>query len=91
MRFYPGSPFCAEKIMREEDRLRLFEMHSTEILVLDENIRKLQAHQAAQGQRPARGKRILIQRADGFAGQRCLSHSLRELVRFAISSWQLID
>lgn len=72
MRFYPGSPFCAEKIMREEDRLRLFEMHSTEILVLDENFRKLQAHQAAQGQRPARGKRILIQRADGFAGLKAL-------------------
>lgn len=73
MRFYPGSPFCAEKIMREQDRLRLFEMHPTEIKVLEENFRKLQAHAAAQGQRPSvRGKRIQIARMDGFAALKAL-------------------
>jgi 23S rRNA (adenine2030-N6)-methyltransferase len=73
MRFYPGSPFCAEKCMREQDRLRLFEMHSTEIKILEENFRKLESHAAAQGQRTStRGKRILIDRADGFAAMRAL-------------------
>ena len=73
MRFYPGSPFCAEKIMREQDRLRLFEMHPTEIKVLEENFRKLQAHATAQGQRPsARGKRVQIARVDGFTALKAL-------------------
>lgn len=73
MRFYPGSPFCAEKIMREQDRLRLFEMHPTEIKLLEENFRKLQAHAAAQGQRATvRGKRVMVHRADGFAGVKAL-------------------
>ncbi len=73
MRYYPGSPFCAEKVMREQDRLRLFEMHPAEIKILDENFRKLGAHAAAQGQRPAaRGKRVMAQRADGFEGLKAL-------------------
>jgi 23S rRNA (adenine2030-N6)-methyltransferase len=73
MRFYPGSPFCAEKIMREQDRLRLFEMHSTEIKILEENFRKLQAHAAAQGQRiSTRGKRIQIARVDGYTALKAL-------------------
>ena len=73
MRFYPGSPFCAEKTMRQQDRLRLFEMHSTEIKILEENCRKVEAHAAAQGQRSTvRGKRIMVHRADGFAGMRAL-------------------
>jgi 23S rRNA (adenine2030-N6)-methyltransferase len=73
MRYYPGSPFCAEKVMREADRLRLFEMHPAEIKLLDENFRKLEAHAAAQGQRPtARGKRVMAQRADGFEGLKAL-------------------
>ena len=61
MRFYPGSPFCAEKTMRQQDRLRLFEMHSTEIKILEENCRKVEAHAAAQGQRSTvRGKRKVV-------------------------------
>ncbi|KAF1045960.1 MAG: Ribosomal RNA large subunit methyltransferase J [Herbaspirillum frisingense] len=73
MRYYPGSPYCAEKVMREQDRLRLFELHPTEGKVLEENFRKLEAHAAAQGQRPsARGKRVMVQRADGFQGLKAL-------------------
>ena len=73
LRHYPGSPFLAEQVMREQDRLRLFELHSTDIRVLEENFRKLDAHHAANGQRPAaRGKRVMIQRADGFAGLKAL-------------------
>ncbi len=67
LRYYPGSPFCAEKILREQDRLRLFELHPSEIKVLSENFRKLDAHQAEQGKRPTvRGKRIIISDTDGF-------------------------
>jgi 23S rRNA (adenine2030-N6)-methyltransferase len=73
MRHYPGSPYCAEKTMREQDRLRLFEMHPTEGRVLEENFRKLEAHAAAQGRRPTvRGKRVLIEKADGFHGLKAL-------------------
>ncbi len=73
MRYYPGSPYCAEKIMREQDRLRLFELHPSDSKLLDENFRKLDAHAAAQGQRSnARGKRVLIYRGDGFAGLKAL-------------------
>ncbi|EIJ47307.1 external-DNA catabolic protein [Herbaspirillum sp. GW103] len=73
MRYYPGSPYCAEKTMREQDRLRLFEMHPSEVKVLEDNFRKLEAHAAAQGQRPsARGKRVMVHRGDGFQGLKAL-------------------
>ncbi|MBG7618352.1 23S rRNA (adenine(2030)-N(6))-methyltransferase RlmJ [Herbaspirillum sp. AP02] len=73
MRYYPGSPYCAEKIMREQDRLRLFELHPSEVKVLADNFRKLEAHAAAQGQRPAaRGKRVMVHRGDGFEGLKAL-------------------
>jgi 23S rRNA (adenine2030-N6)-methyltransferase len=73
LRHYPGSPFLAEHIMREQDRLRLFEMHPTDVRQLQENFRKLEAHQAANGaQVSTRGKRVMIQRADGYAGLKAL-------------------
>lgn len=73
MRYYPGSPFIAEKIMREQDRLRLFELHSSEIRILQENFRKLEAHEAAQGRRPAaRGTRVMTESADGFEAMKKL-------------------
>jgi 23S rRNA (adenine2030-N6)-methyltransferase len=73
MRYYPGSPYCAEQVMREQDRLRLFELHPSEVKVLHENFQKLEAHAAAQGQRPAaRGKRVMVQKADGFDGLKAL-------------------
>ncbi|BEV15267.1 23S rRNA (adenine(2030)-N(6))-methyltransferase RlmJ [Herbaspirillum sp. DW155] len=73
MRYYPGSPYCAEKIMREQDRLRLFELHPSEVKVLEDNFRKLEAHAAAQGQRPTtRGRRVMVHRGDGFQGLKAL-------------------
>lgn len=73
MRYYPGSPYCANEVMREQDRLRLFEMHPTEVKVLEDNFRKLDAHAAQQGIRPsARGKRVLVHRGDGFLGLKAL-------------------
>jgi len=55
LRYYPGSPQIALQMMREDDRLRLFELHSTEIGVL-------QNHFAGAG------KRVMVQAKDGFAG-----------------------
>ena len=73
LRHYPGSPFLAERLMRDQDRLRLFEMHPTDSKLLAENFRKLQAHAAANGQKSsARGRRVQMQRADGFAGLKAL-------------------
>lgn len=73
MRYYPGSPYCAYQIAREQDRIRLFELHPSDGKILEDNFRKLEkAAVAEEGQRPARGKRIMIQRGDGFVGLKAL-------------------
>lgn len=73
LRYYPGSPYCADKVMRDQDRLRLFELHPSDGKLLEENFRKLEAHAAAQGQHAnVRGKRVLIQRGNGFLGLKAL-------------------
>jgi 23S rRNA (adenine2030-N6)-methyltransferase len=73
MRYYPGSPYCANAVMREQDRLRLFELHSSEIKILSENFRKLDAHASEQGHRPTvRGKRVIISDGDGFESLKAL-------------------
>lgn len=73
MRYYPGSPYCAEKVARTEDRLRLFELHPSDSKILEENFRKLEADAAANGRRAGgRGKRIIINRGDGFEGLKAL-------------------
>ncbi|MES2264211.1 MAG: 23S rRNA (adenine(2030)-N(6))-methyltransferase RlmJ [Pseudomonadota bacterium] len=67
MRYYPGSPYCADKVAREHDRLRLYELHPADSKILTDNFRKLEEHAAAQGIRPTvRGKRVLVTRGDGF-------------------------
>jgi 23S rRNA (adenine2030-N6)-methyltransferase len=71
LRWYPGSPWVADAETRLEDRLRLFELHPADIRVLAENVRKLEAHHAEQGAR-ARGRRILVDHADGFHGLKAL-------------------
>ena len=73
MRYYPGSPYCADKAMREQDRLRLFELHPADSKILFDNFRKIEEHQLANGVRPStRGKRVLIERGDGFHGMKTL-------------------
>lgn len=71
MRYYPGSPYVAEEVAREQDRLRLFELHPSDHKILSENFRKLEAHKAEQGQR-ARGRRVIIEHGDGFASLKAL-------------------
>ncbi|WP_426193359.1 23S rRNA (adenine(2030)-N(6))-methyltransferase RlmJ [Massilia sp. DWR3-1-1] len=74
MRYYPGSPYVADKLMREEDRLRLFELHPADAKILADNFRKVAEHAAAQGHvASGRGKRVLVERGDGF-------HALKTLL-----------
>ncbi len=65
MRYYPGSPYVADQMAREQDRLRLFELHPADCKILADNFRKLDAHKAEQGER-SRGRRVMIDRGDGF-------------------------
>jgi 23S rRNA (adenine2030-N6)-methyltransferase len=57
LRRYPGSPWLALRLMREADRLRLFELHSTESRVLAQTLDKAF---------PGQEKRYAIRQADGF-------------------------
>lgn len=59
LRFYPGSPYLAWQAMREQDRMRLFELHTTEVDVLRENFRDA-------------GRRAMILPGDGFDGIKAL-------------------
>jgi 23S rRNA (adenine2030-N6)-methyltransferase len=55
LRHYPGSPQLALQLLRAQDRLRLFELHSTESQLLQQYFR---------GDAP----RVMVQAGDGFAG-----------------------
>lgn len=59
LRFYPGSPYLAWRLLREQDRLRLFELHSTEIDVLRHNFRDA-------------GRRAMVYAGDGFEGVKAI-------------------
>ena len=59
MKLYPGSPFVALELLREQDRMRLFELHPTDSEILQQNF----AGQGAQ---------VLIQAADGFGALKAL-------------------
>ncbi len=59
MRLYPGSPLVALELMREQDKLRLFELHPTDSEILRENF-------------AGYGSRVLMQTADGFGALKAL-------------------
>ena len=59
LRAYPGSPWLAQRLLRREDRLRLFELHSSDSALLQDNFRAL----GADVQR-----RTIIALTDGYAG-----------------------
>ncbi|OVZ59143.1 23S rRNA (adenine(2030)-N(6))-methyltransferase RlmJ [Pigmentiphaga sp. NML080357] len=63
LRSYPGSPFLAAQAMRERDRLRLFELHPTEIDVLRRNVGQLGRDV---------GRHTMVYAADGFEGVKAL-------------------
>ena len=55
--FYAGSPLWAVKLLREADKLRLFELHPADFRLLQDNIHALRL-----------GKRAIVKQEDGFAG-----------------------
>jgi 23S rRNA (adenine2030-N6)-methyltransferase len=59
LKIYPGSPFITQRLLREEarDKLKLFEMHPTDIKALAGNIAQLKA-----------GRQVVVAREDGFEG-----------------------
>ncbi len=63
LRLYPGSPFVAQKFLREEarDKLKLFEMHPTDSQALVAHVAQLRA-----------GRQVTVARADGFESLKAL-------------------
>ena len=59
LRLYPGSPLVALELLRDQDRLRLFELHPSDSEILRENFA------GHDGQ-------VLIQAADGFGALKAL-------------------
>ncbi|HEU0234390.1 MAG TPA: 23S rRNA (adenine(2030)-N(6))-methyltransferase RlmJ [Gallionella sp.] len=59
LRLYPGSPLVALELLREQDRLRLFELHPSDSEILRENF-------------VGHGGQVLIQAADGFGALKAL-------------------
>ncbi len=56
-RVYPGSPFIIQSLLRDRDKLKLFELHPTDTKTLTANIAQLEA-----------GRQVAILREDGFEG-----------------------
>jgi len=54
-RIYPGSPFITQHLLRDHDRLKLYELHPTDSRTLSANIAQLDA-----------GRQIAVLREDGF-------------------------
>ena len=59
LKHYPGSPWLARQLLREGDRLRVFEMHSTDIRLLQECFK-------------GAGRAVTVSEGDGFAGLKAL-------------------
>jgi 23S rRNA (adenine2030-N6)-methyltransferase len=57
MKLYPGSPLVAQALLRDGDRMRLFELHPSDSEILQQNFS---------------GRRVLIQTADGFGALKSL-------------------
>ncbi len=54
---YPGSPFIIQQLLRDRDKLKLFEIHPTDSKTLAANIAQLEV-----------GRQVAILREDGFEG-----------------------
>ncbi|MEG0920593.1 MAG: 23S rRNA (adenine(2030)-N(6))-methyltransferase RlmJ [Comamonas sp.] len=54
---YPGSPFITQRLLREHDKLKLFELHPTDCRSLSGNIAQLRA-----------GRQVQVLLEDGFEG-----------------------
>lgn len=59
LKLYPGSPLIAHHYLRDQDRMRLFEMHPADSNLLQKNFTR-------------QGTRVLIQTTDGFKAFKAL-------------------
>ncbi|MDD2741535.1 MAG: 23S rRNA (adenine(2030)-N(6))-methyltransferase RlmJ [Rhodocyclaceae bacterium] len=59
LRHYPGSPWLARQLLRDSDRLRLYELHSTDSKLLQECFK-------------GAGRQVAITAGDGFVGLKAL-------------------
>jgi 23S rRNA (adenine2030-N6)-methyltransferase len=59
LRHYPGSPWLASQMLRDSDRLRLYELHSTDVKHLQECF-------------ASAGRRVTVTAGDGFAGLKAI-------------------
>ncbi|BEP93578.1 23S rRNA (adenine(2030)-N(6))-methyltransferase RlmJ [Acidovorax sp. sif1233] len=57
LRVYPGSPFIAQRLLRGHDKLKLFELHPTDLRALAGNVAQLEA-----------GRQVAVLHEDGFEG-----------------------
>ncbi len=69
-RVYPGSPFIIQRLLREHDLLKLYELHPTDAKTLDANVAQLRA-----------GRQVVVLREDGFG---CVSKFLPPPARRAL-------
>ncbi len=56
-RVYPGSPFISQHLLRGHDKLKLFELHPTDLRSLAGNVAQLEA-----------GRQVAVLHEDGFEG-----------------------
>ncbi len=59
LRHYPGSPWLSRQLLRDGDRLRLYELHSTDSQLLQECFK-------------GAGRQVTITAGDGFAGLKAI-------------------
>ena len=61
VRFYPGSPWISQLLLRPHDKLKLFEVHPTDTKVLEKQVQELN-----------KGRQIEVKRSNGFEGLKAL-------------------
>lgn len=57
LKVYPGSPFIIQQLLRPHDRLKVFELHPTDLRALAGNVAQLEA-----------GRQVAVLHEDGFEG-----------------------
>lgn len=58
LNYYPGSPYCAKALMRDCDKMRLFELHSSDFAILKKHF--------------AQQKQVMCELRDGFVALKAL-------------------
>ena len=78
-RVYPGSPFIAQRLLRDQDKLKLFELHPTDARALAGNVAQLEA-----------GRQVAVLAEDGFEGiKKCLPPPARRALVLCDPSYEI--